>query len=414
MEDLKKGYKNLPKSKICELPNGKTEIGIIPEDWEVVKLGEISFLKGRIGWQGLTTNEYLNDGDYYLVSGVDFKDGKVDWQNCYYVDKKRYEMDKNIQLRNGDLLITKDGTIGKVAFINELPKKATLNSGVFVLRPINNAYYPKFVYYILTSFIFNKFIHTLKAGSTISHLYQKDFILFKFPLPPLPEQQKIAEILSTWDNAIEKLEELINKKIEYKKGLMQKLLSGELRFPEFKEEWEEVRLGDICEIKKGTQLNKLNLLKTGKYPAINGGIDPSGYTNKWNEEENTITISEGGNSCGYVNFIKQKFWCGGHCYALKNLKIDKIDKLFLYQILKHKERRIMKLRVGSGLPNIQKKDLQYFKITLPPLQEQKKIAELLTLQDKEIELLKKKLNLLREQKKGLMQNLLTGRIRVKV
>jgi type I restriction enzyme S subunit len=397
MENLKEGYK-------------KTKIGIIPEDWEVVKLGEIGFLKGRIGWQGLTTNEYLNDGDYYLVSGVNFKDGKVDWQNCYYVDKKRYEMDKNIQLRNGDLLITKDGTIGKVAFINKLPKKATLNSGVFVLRPINNAYYPKYVYYILTSFIFNKFIHTLKAGSTISHLYQKDFVLFKFPLPPLPEQQKIAQILSTWDNAIEKLEELINKKTEYKKGLMQKLLSGELRFPEFKEDWEEVKLGDICEIKKGVQLNKLNLSKTGIYPAINGGIEPSGYTDKWNEEENTITISEGGNSCGYVNFIKQKFWCGGHCYALKNLKTN---KLFLYQILKYNEKRIMKLRVGSGLPNIQKKDLQNFKILLPPLQEQKKIAEILSLQDKEIELLKKKLNLLKEQKKGLMQNLLTGKIRVK-
>ena len=193
---------------------------------------------------------------------------------------------------------------------------------------------------------------------------------------------------------------------------MQKLLSGEVRFAGFDEEWEEVRLGEICKIQKGKQLNKSTLTKSGKFPVINGGIEPSGYTNKYNTNENSITISEGGNSCGFVNLIIKKFWSGGHCYVLQKIKLN---YLFLYQILKINEYKIMRLRVGSGLPNIQKKDIENFKILIPKaLQEQQKIAQLLTLADKEIELLKEELETLKEQKRGLMQRLLTGEVRVKV
>ncbi|HOV08728.1 MAG TPA: restriction endonuclease subunit S [Spirochaetota bacterium] len=204
-------------------------LGKIPEEWEVVRLGEVCYLKGRIGWHGLTTKEYLEEGKYYLVLGINFENGKIIWENCYYIDEKRYNMDKNIQLKNEDILITKDGTIGKVSYIEKLPKKATLGTGVFVLRPINESYYPKFFYYILTSFIFDKFIENLKTGSTINHLYQKDFILFSFTLPPLPEQQRIAEILSQIDNTIKK-EEAYKQKLErIKKGLMEDLLTGRVR-----------------------------------------------------------------------------------------------------------------------------------------------------------------------------------------
>jgi len=192
---------------------------------------------------------------------------------------------------------------------------------------------------------------------------------------------------------------------------MQKLLNGEVRFGGFSGKWEEVRLGEVCEIKKGEQLNKNTLDSDGDFPVINGGIEPSGYTEEWNTEANTITISEGGNSCGYVNFLQQRFWSGGHCYALLNLKINKI---YLYQFLKYNQHNIMKLRVGSGLPNIQKSAIERFLISKPIMQEQQKIAEVLSLADNEIELLKKELAELKQQKKGLMQKLLTGETRVKV
>ena len=190
---------------------------------------------------------------------------------------------------------------------------------------------------------------------------------------------------------------------------MQTLLTGNIRLSGFTAPWDEVKLGDICKIKKGKQLSNLDMFEFGKYPVLNGGQDFSGYTDKFNAEKNTIAISEGGNSCGFVSYIISDFWSGGHCYTIET----KINKLFSYYILKFNEINIMRLRVGSGLPNIQKSTLEKFKIKIPTdIKEQEKIAEILTLADDEIFLLKKKKELIKQQKQYLMQTLLTGQIRV--
>lgn len=107
-----------------------TDIGLIPENWEVINLKDNCILKARIGWQGLTTSEYKESGNHFLITGTDFKNGFIDWNNCVFVDKSRYDQDKNIQIQSEDVLITKDGTIGKVAYIDKIPKPTTLNSGV--------------------------------------------------------------------------------------------------------------------------------------------------------------------------------------------------------------------------------------------------------------------------------------------
>ncbi len=140
--------------------------------------------------------------------------------------------------------------------------------------------------------------------------------------------------------------------------------------------WQRVRLGDICEIVKGQQINKISLNNTDKYPVINGGIDFLGYTNKFNVSKNTIAISEGG-TCGYVRFMKSDFWSGGHNYSLQKIS-NKVNNLCLYHILKSYEKDIMKLGVGSGLKNIQLKALKDFEIPLPPLNEQIAIANILS------------------------------------
>lgn len=197
----------------------------IPEEWEWEKLEDNSTLKGRIGWQGLTTAEYQKKGDYYLVTGTDFKDGQIDWKNCVYVDEERYSQDPNIQLKKYDVLVTKDGTIGKIAFVPLLVKPATLNSGVFVIRPINKHYFPLFLYHILFSNYFEKFLYRLQAGSTINHLYQKDFVNFRFPIPPLMEQQKIASILSNIDKQIKQLEDHLSKLKTMRKSIINERLT---------------------------------------------------------------------------------------------------------------------------------------------------------------------------------------------
>ena len=128
------------------------------------------------------------------------------------------------------MLVTKDGTIGKVAFIKRPPKPATLNSGVFVIRPIDESFHPEFFYYVLLSDIFDRFLSQLSAGSTINHLYQKDFVNFEFYVPEdNKEQIRIATILSDMDTEIAALEAKLAKYQQIKQGMMQNLLTGRIR-----------------------------------------------------------------------------------------------------------------------------------------------------------------------------------------
>ncbi len=198
--------------------------------WIENTLGETATLKARIGWQGLTTAEYRKTGEYYLITGTEFENGFIDWSSCFYVDEERYKQDRNIQVKEHDVLVTKDGTIGKIALIKSVPKPATLNSGVFVIRPIANSFHPEFFYYLLLSEVFLQFLAQLSAGSTINHLYQKDFVTFKYFTPKtIDEQKHIAKILSEMDNEITELEIKLKKYKMIKQGMMQNLLTGKIR-----------------------------------------------------------------------------------------------------------------------------------------------------------------------------------------
>ncbi|WP_033622067.1 restriction endonuclease subunit S [Helicobacter pylori] len=175
--------------------------------------------------------------------------------------------------------------------------------------------------------------------------------------------------------------------------------------------WEKIRLGDICEIVKGQQINKISLNNTDKYPVINGGIDFLGYTNKFNVSKNTIAISEGG-TCGYVRFMTSNFWSGGHNYSLQKIS-NRVNNLCLYHILKSYEKDIMKLGVGSGLKNIQLKALKDFEILLPPLNEQTAIANILSDVDRYLYSLDALILKKESVKKALSFELLSQRKRLK-
>lgn len=208
----------------------QTELGEIPEDWEVKNINKECTIKARIGWQGLKSTEYLDSGDYILVTGTDFDSGFINWNSCSYVTKWRFDQDKNIQIKQGDILITKDGTIGKVAFLNEIPMQGTLNSGVFVIRPKNSDKIDSvFLSLIFKSIWFDSFLEQITSGSTIVHLYQKDFVKFDFPLPSKEEQTAIAKVLSSMDKEIETLNTKLEKYRNLKTAMMQQLLTGKIR-----------------------------------------------------------------------------------------------------------------------------------------------------------------------------------------
>jgi type I restriction enzyme S subunit len=222
--------RDLKQAAMQQLLTGQTRLPDFHGEWVPLNMADNSTLKARIGWQGLTTAEYLKTGEYFLVTGTDFSDGRIAWSSCCFVAAERYTQDRNIQLRSKDILLTKDGTIGKVAYVDHLPGPATLNSGVFVIRPKGEAYDPHFFYYILTSRIFDEFLNKLAAGSTISHLYQKDFVTFSFLVPPtVPEQTAIAAVLSEMDGELAVLEQRREKTRALKQAMMQELLTGRTR-----------------------------------------------------------------------------------------------------------------------------------------------------------------------------------------
>jgi len=231
--------------KKCNIKQGTMRALLSPYDgngqyktgWIKQKLGDNAFIKARIGWQGLTTAEYQTNGEYCLITGTEFEKGTINWNECNYIEKARYAQDRNIQVKPKDVLVTKDGTIGKIAFIDDLPLPATLNSGVFVIRPIANAFDPKFFFYILMSSLFKAFLNQLSAGSTINHLYQKDIVGFEYFLPQeITQQKEIVKILSDMDRELLALKAKLEKTKQLKQGMMQKLLTGQIRLTQASEE----------------------------------------------------------------------------------------------------------------------------------------------------------------------------------
>lgn len=230
LEQLLAKKRQIKQGAMQELLTAQRRLPGFSREWKPIRLGDCAVLKARIGWQGLTTAEYLDSGNFYLVTGTEFKNGYIDWGSCVFVEESRYKQDKYIQLRLHDVLVTKDGTIGKIALINELQLPATLNSGVFVIRPIDGKFHPEFFYYLLCSEVFERFLSQLSAGSTINHLYQKDFVGFSFYQPEtLEEQTAIAQVLSDMDADIAAVETRLTKARAIKQGMMQELLTGRIR-----------------------------------------------------------------------------------------------------------------------------------------------------------------------------------------
>jgi len=206
-------------------------IGKIPERWETIKIKYTSWLKGRIGWDGLTSSEFVDEGPY-LITGTDFFNGEINWNTCVHISEERFQEDELLHIKENDLLITKDGTIGKLAIATKCPEKVSLNSGVMIIRNTGEfKYLDKYLYYVLQSNQFNLWYELSQSGnSTIRHLYQGQFYNFEFTYPSLDEQKEIAYYLDRKCSDIDALINMRNSKIdklnEYKKSLIYEYVTG--------------------------------------------------------------------------------------------------------------------------------------------------------------------------------------------
>lgn len=226
-EAVTKGLdKNVPLKDSCV-----EWIGKIPEGWKTIKIKFTSWLKGRIGWDGLKSGEFIEEGPY-LITGTDFIDGGINWDTCVHISEERFMEDELLHIYENDLLITKDGTIGKLAIVKDCPEKVSLNSGVMIIRNTTKwKYLDKYLYYILSSEQFYLWYGLSQSGnSTIKHLYQGQFYDFEFTYPDLNEQKKISDYLDEKCADIDKLIEIKKQKIdqldEYKKSLIYEYVTG--------------------------------------------------------------------------------------------------------------------------------------------------------------------------------------------
>ncbi len=383
-----------------------TEVGVIPEDWNVVSLNDVCI---KIQ-DGTHFSPKPGGNDYYYITSKNIAIGHLDLSDVSRIDALQHRnIYKRCDVKVGDLLLTKDGVNTGNAAMNDLDEEFSLLSSVAMLRFHISIYHPQYFMYQILSDLGQNRIRGLMSGNAITRLTLEKIRLLRFPSPTsLDEQRCISGLLSNIDSLITSLEKLIGKKKLIKQGAMQELLTGKKRLPGFSGKWETKRLGDIASITKGVQLNVSDFTNNGVYPVMNGGILPSGSTDSFNTKSGSIIISEGGNSCGYVNYMTEDFWRGGHCYEV----VANIEKLFTYHVLKYNERGIMNLRVGSGLPNIQKKRLLDLCVSYPNTDEQKAISDVLESMDSEIKALTQQLSKYRLIKEGMMQELLTGRIRL--
>jgi type I restriction enzyme S subunit len=376
----------------------QTEIGLIPEDWEVKKLGEVADVVR--GGSPRPIESYITKD----VNGINWiKIGDVDKSAKYIYSTEEKIISKGAAysrlVNEGDFLLSNSMSFGRPYI---LKTSGCVHDGWLVIQNYQETFETNFLYYILGFKTTLNQYKNLAAGSTVLNLNKEIVKKVYVSYPKFQEQILIAQILSETDTLIEKLEQLIAKKRLIKQGAMQQLLKP-------KEGWEVKKLGEVVEIKKGQLITEKTAIPDG-IPVIGGGMTITYFHNKPNRTGVTITISASGAYAGYVS-IHNKSIFASDCSTIS--EGEKYDIYFLYFCLLNKQREIYGLQTGGGQPHVYPQQLRDLFIAIPKSKsEQTRIAQILTDMDNEIEALERQLAKYKQIKQGMMQVLLTGKIRL--
>lgn len=375
-------------------------------------------LRARIGWQGLRSDEFKMIGPY-LVTGTDFHYGRVDWDTCYHVSEHRFEQDKGIQLRENDLLVTKDGTVGKTAFVVDCPAKATLNSHIFLVRSKDGTVEPEYLYYILNSQIFADFMRNILTGTTIKGLTQGNFYKFTFEAPDVPTQKKIVEVLESIDTVIDKTREFIAKYKNIKAGMLHDLFETHL------EGCAKKALGEIANIQRGgsprpiqdyitTVESGINWIKIGDTSPVSKYIEsakekivPAGVRHSRKVKPGDFVLS---NSMSFGRpYILAIDGCVHDGWLVISDYEESLDIDYLYYVLcSHQvQKQLEQLAAGSTVQNLKSDTVKT--VVIPVLENivaQKELAETMALVDDKLANERDYLAKLEKAKNGLIQDLL--------
>ena len=397
-----------------------SEFKNLPSGWRVVKLGDV-FEKSFYG----TSKTTSINGKYPVLRMGNMQNGTLDLRDLVYIDLEENEFEK-YRLHKGDILLNRTNShslVGKVSLF-DLDGDYLTASYLVAFRPNLKVLNPTFSNNLLNTIRYQEKIRTIATkGVSQSNINPTSFKnIIKIPLPPLDEQEKIAEILSTWDEAINLTINLIESKKQFKKALMQNLLTAKIRFPQFKGEWKEIRLGNFLEEKSERNTKNIDLILsvTNKF----GFVTQVEYFDKSVASDNTANykIVRKGNFAYNPSRINV-----GSIALLESYEIGILSPMYVvFECLKNLDNRFLKFwfqshsfmgnlfkyLAGSVRESLNFNDMKTISIKLPNLKEQQKIAEVLTSCDNEINLLNLKLENLKKQKQGLMQKLLSGKVRI--
>ena len=318
-------------------------------------------------------------GDYMLITGTDFDNGVVDYSGCKYVSKERYDMDPNIMVQNGDVLVTKDGTIGKVAVVKDLPKPATLNAGIFVVRNKDDSFITEFIQQCLLSTDFQRFIESVKRGATIVHLNQEKFLKYEIPVADIELQRQFTDFVKQVDKSRFIYKQIVSKFDDLVKSRFIEMF-GTIDLSSQKEEWR--RIGDVGTILTGSTP------KTSEPSFWDGDlkwIAPAELTSESyiiNDTERKITEA-GRRSCslnllkpgvvllssrapiGKVGIVGSEMYCN---QGFKNIECGpELNNVFLYVLLKNNGEYLNSLGRGATFKEISAKIVENIRIPVPPL-----------------------------------------------
>lgn len=407
--------------------------GKIPLTWNSVKLGDILSKSPEYGANASAKEFDSNSFRYIRITDI-LENGKLTDNNIVGISKTEGEQYKLIQ---DDILLARTGnTVGK-SYLYDVKDRDCSFAGYLIRFKINNTIStPKYIFQYLHSEFFWNWVKSIVRTGAQPNINSKEYQSLPIPLPPLPEQQKIAEILSTVDAKIEVIDQQITETQAIKKGLMQRLLTKGIGHTEFKDSplgeipksWELVKLSEIAEINKKSLPNTtsvdfefyyidLSAVKSGtiEFPKEKTKfIDAPSRARRILRNEDVIMATVRPNLLGiaYADFDASEFICSTG-FALISHYENSCGQ-FIYQNLysENVQSQINKLIVGSNYPAINSSDVQNLQIPFPQLDEQNKIASILSSVDEKLEVLSEKKTHYQELKQGLMQKLLTGKIRV--
>lgn len=416
-----------------------TKLGWIPSEWDVFTLSQVCEIKGRVGWKGYKVEDLRSSGPLVLGAKHISPNNKVNLSDPTYLSRDKYEESPEIKVELNDILLVQRGSLGKVILIDAILGEATINPSMVIIRSKNfNPDFSRYLYYWLCSSYTQRLIITESSSTGVPMISQAQIGSFPFSLPPQDELVKISKILSTWDNAIEKTEQLIQSKTKLKKGLMQQLLTGKSRFKEFEEEeWMDVELGKIGEFKTSSVDKKVvtgeaivrlvNYMDVYKNRFITSQMKLSETSAKEREIQSSnlyrgdilfTPSSETPDDIGHSAVVTRNLPNTLFSYHLVRFRPNdngQLDFDFRGYVFNNNEilKEFSRKATGSTRYTLSKKDFEETRARIPSNQnEQQKIALILKTLDNEIAIIRKQLKSLINEKKGLMQKLLTGELRV--